>query len=583
MTHAIFRTFGTALAFYLGFQSAEAKVTLDAPVVMTQVPGAVKGPPSGWDANGLSRSDWFEGGRVVVVAQDGATRVLSEGFQSACDPSLSFDATRVLFAGKKATGTCWRIWEIGIDGQNLRAVSPENQEARNPIYATTLFTLDSPAPWFTLIYVALEPSPDGGKNIAGSSLYSVKLDGTEQRRLTYHPYRVLDPFQMWDGRILYAAERYPVEPGAPAGKMGLYSVHIVGTEMLFYGGEQGRRIQHMACATEQRSIVFVESDEVTWDGAGQLACLKEQRPHHSYRRLTTDPAWQYLYPSPWQGNQLLVSRRPTDQSAPIAVCCFDAETGVCETLFAHPGYHNVQAQVALPRPQPDGHSTVVDPAKYTTGVFYAMNCYETDGRMNPFLTNGTLKRVRVIEGISRPSSTGSANSANNASALGESLATYSARRLLGEAPIETDGSFHIEVPADTPLLIQTLDDRGLALGSCGWVWVKPRENRGCVGCHEDPELTPENKFVLSLRRPAHKLIPPPEQRRKADFLTVVAPVLKNRCASVGCHGMPDSPLYLPIMADKPALQDMQQAYNSLRSAVEGLPSGGTVWCMRRGR
>jgi hypothetical protein len=40
---------------------------------------------------------------------------------------------------------------------------------------------------------------------------------------------------------------------------------------------------------------------------------------------------------------------------------------------------------------------------------------------------------------------------------------------------------------------------------------------------------------------------------------------------MGCHGMPDSPLYLPLMADKPALQDLRQSFAGLRSVVEGGP------------
>ncbi|MGC8990736.1 MAG: hypothetical protein ACP5MD_11475, partial [Verrucomicrobiia bacterium] len=43
----------------------------------------------------------FLGARVAVVSPDGQTRVLSEGFHSACDPDVSLDGTRVLFAGKK--------------------------------------------------------------------------------------------------------------------------------------------------------------------------------------------------------------------------------------------------------------------------------------------------------------------------------------------------------------------------------------------------------------------------------------------------------------------------------------------------
>lgn len=562
-----------SLAVVVGLLSSdtEAKAGFDTPLVVTQVPGDVKTPTASWNVAGLSRSDWFERARVVVVSPEGQVRVLSEGLGSACDPNVSFDGLRVVFAGKKDSRSLWRIWEIGIDGQNLRPVSPENQDARSPIYASTLFTLDSPEPWFTLVYVAQESILNETGRSSASSLYNIKLDGTEPRRLTFNPNNNFDPFQMWDGRVIYAAERYPLEPAAGAGHVGLYGVHMVGTDMEFYGGEAGRRIQQMPCATDGGLVLFVESDEVTWDGAGQLSIIEEHRPHRTYKRLTSDPAWLYLYPAPWRGNQVLVSRRSADGQATCGICRFDAEKAECETVFDSPDYHDVQAQAVRTRPRPDGHSTIVEPAKYTTGVFYALNCYDADEKMLPHLPKGTFKRVRVIEGTAMVAGTNLVNPSAGLPVGSERKGPFVARRLLGEAPIEADGSFNIEVPADTPVLLQTLDERGLALGTCGWLWVKPRETRGCIGCHEDPELIPENNFVFALRRLSNKVTPPASQRRSVDFREAIVPILKNRCASVSCHGMPDAPVYLPLVADQPVLQDLQQAYAALRSAVEGGP------------
>jgi hypothetical protein len=376
--------------------------------------------------------------------------------------------------------------------------------------------------------------------------------------------------QMWDGRVLYAAERYPVEPGSQSGRVGIYGIHIVGTDMEFYGGANGRRIQHMPCATGQGSVVFVESDPVTWDGAGQLSCVAEQRPHLTYKKLTSDLKWSYLYPSPYRENRLLVSRRPSNGQGNCGVYSFHIDNGECEWVFDSPDYHSVQACLVRTRPRPDGHSTIVEPAKYTTGTLYALNCYDAEEKMLPHLSKGIFKRVRIIEGVPMPSSENPV-SATSGSTLGEKKGPFVPRRLLGEAPIEADGSLNIEVPADTPYLLQPLDERGMALGTCGWLWVKPRETRGCIGCHEDPELIPENNFALALRRPSSKVNPPPTQRRNIDFREAIVPILKNRCASVSCHGMADAPIYLPLMGDKPALQDLQQSYTALRSAVEGGP------------
>ena len=107
------------------------------------------------------------------------------------------------------------------------------------------------------------------------------------------------------------------------------------------------------------------------------------------------------------------------------------------------------------------------------------------------------------------------------------------KRLLGLAPVEEDGSFHIELPPDVPVQIQALDADGLSLATCGWIWVKPREWRGCIGCHEDPELTPENRFVLAVRKPAVQLTLPAEKRRSVDFQRDILPIVAAKCAA--CH------------------------------------------------
>ena len=75
-------------------------------------------------------------------------------------------------------------------------------------------------------------------------------------------------------------------------------------------------------------------------------------------------------------------------------------------------------------------------------------------------------------------------------------------RPLGEMDLEPDGSFQIEVPANTPLRLQVLDASGAPLRTCSTVWVRNNENRGCIGCHEDGELAPENRMAEALKKPA---------------------------------------------------------------------------------
>ena len=86
--------------------------------------------------------------------------------------------------------------------------------------------------------------------------------------------------------------------------------------------------------------------------------------------------------------------------------------------------------------------------------------------------------------------------------------------------------------------------RNLALATCGWIWVMQKENRGCIGCHEDPELVPENSFVEAVRRSSHELTPPPDQRRGIGFEEEILPILRKHCATADCHGGRETPLNL---------------------------------------
>ncbi len=541
-----------ALTFAALGAFAAPKTGLDQPLVLTQVPVVAAQHSAPTSSAWLIRADWFDGARLVLVAPDGKVRVLSEGFAAACDPNVSFDGQRVLFAGRKTPADHWRIWEIGLDGQGLRPVTPEGIEARNAIHVSTLFTLDSPKPWFTTVFVGRETAAGPA---SPWNLYNIRLEGGEFRRLTFNHGQNLDPFQTADGRVLYAGERAPQEPGAGDRRLSLFAIHMEGADNELYGATRGARVQQMPCATEQGLVVFVESAEPAADGSGQLAAVEQRRPHVTYRPLTTDTAYRFLYPTPLRGNQLLVARRPSAGAGNCGIFRFDTATGRCDPVFDDPKFHDVQAALVAPRRQPDGHSTVVTVAD-TSGAFYGLNAYTAGPARTAGTKAGEIKRIRFLEGL--------------APATDAPPSALVARRIIGEAPVEADGSFNVVVPADTPLLLQTLDERGLALGTSGWVWVKPKESRGCIGCHEDPELVPENNYVQALRRLPNQLLAPPDQRRSVSFLREVAPILQKSCATAPCHGSTMASLHLPLSAAEPSAADLRKAYETLTAAAKNI-------------
>jgi hypothetical protein len=74
-------------------------------------------------------------------------------------------------------------------------------------------------------------------------------------------------------------------------------------------------------------------------------------------------------------------------------------------------------------------------------------------------------------------------------------------RVLGEAPVEVDGSFYATVPADVPLRVELVGTKGEVVKvQRSWMWVRGGEDRGCPGCHESQALAPENRSPMTLQR-----------------------------------------------------------------------------------
>lgn len=76
-----------------------------------------------------------------------------------------------------------------------------------------------------------------------------------------------------------------------------------------------------------------------------------------------------------------------------------------------------------------------------------------------------------------------------------------ASQLLGQTSPAADGSFYVEVPANRPIRMELVDAAGTRLqGEQHWFWLRPSEQRVCVGCHSGPERAPENKVPEILNK-----------------------------------------------------------------------------------
>jgi len=478
-------------------------------------------------ANWPLRANFGGGARLVKIYPDFSLEVLSPGFYSACEPEISFDASQILFAGKRKHTDTWNIFEMAIDGSGIRQVTYGESDCRSPGYQATLYTLVSPKPWQQLTFVGSE---NGAPN-----LYSCKLDGSEVRRLTFNLSGNMDPFLMPDGRLLFASRHRSSLYRGPLGCVSLFGIGIDGTDYAAFCTDEGKRIKHMPCITTKGLAVFIEADRLQWDGAGSVGCVTLRRPLHSYKPITRESDGLFHSPSPLPDGKVLISRRTADGIDTHGVYRLDPSTGELELIFDTPEYHEIQAKMVYPRPEPDGRSSVVT-EKEPNGKLYCLNVYISDLDRPEWMLPGTVKRLRVLEGISSAENIPVVRTPSSTELRGLSHNEISPpvqQRILGEIDIAEDGSFNIEIPANTPVKLQTLDADGMALRSCSWIWAKNHEPRGCIGCHEDGELTPENVLVKAVTRPSIELTLPAKRRRTVDFRRDVMPIIAAKC--VRCH------------------------------------------------
>lgn len=418
-----------------------------APIVFTQ-------PPAKWQPT----SDFGVGARIVVL-RGNAVSVLTPSFHSAADPDVSWDGKRILFAARKTAASPWQIYEMRADGTGVRQVVKTPWDCRNPIYQSKIFYLDDVEAQPQITFVAKAGT-------AVRHLFSARLDGTGLRQLTFNLHDDLDPFLNEDGRILYSAGN---EKGA-----ALFGVNLDGTDVSLFAAEEGRPRKRMPSRTEDRMIAFIESaSNEEWDGAGNLAAVDLRRNLHSYREWTRPGSALYAWPSPLRDGAILVSRR--EPGKPHAIYRFDPKSGREQLVYRGPG-HALQPKELAARPMPDGRASVVD-EKEPTGQLYCLSVLDSD---RPEIAARAAK-VRVVDAA--------------------------ANQVVGEAPVARDGSFLLQLPANWAFRVELADANGKTLRRSAPFWVKNKEHRGCIGCHEDRERTPENRFAEALGKPPAAIHP----------------------------------------------------------------------------
>ncbi len=392
----------------------------------------------------------FPKGAQLLLVHAGKAEPLVAGFAASADANVSFDAQTVLFAGKRNSGDPWQIWELTLKDRSVRKVISTPADAERPLYL----------PGGRMVWA--ERTPEGFQVQSAPDGHPV--DGTTWNPtagpgvlpLTYTRGNAFPADVLRDGRILFEAG-YPLGEGAMP---ELYLVYADGSGVESVRCDHGRA-RWGGAQLASGDVVFTEGTSLARFTSPLAHAVPVAAPRANYAGAiaeTASGAW-------------LVSAR-TSANAHYAIEIWQPGAAAMHTVLSENKEDLVEPVVVAPRPRPNRHPSGLHPWDYA-------NLLAMDTRIS---RDGALReapaRVRL-----------------------EAQDVAGVTRSMGTAPIESDGSFFVEVPSDRPIRFALLDAKGTVLRQeRGWFWIRSGEQRICVGCHAGPERAPENRVPAVLLR-----------------------------------------------------------------------------------
>ena len=411
--------------------------------------------------NSASGDSWRYIPQTQIVAIDrnnpgGSLKVLTSGYYSARSHEISYDGRYLLFSAQVKQNDPWQIYEMNLANLNIRQVTTTNENCTDAAYLPT----------GRLVF---SKSAINDPLRAGHSLYTSNPDGSDIRRITFNPNTWFASNTLNDGRILTISRQVFPEQNAPM----FMILRPDGTKSeMFYKGCEGSLLRSSGQETNDGKIVFIESEKSNHCG-GSLISISYNSPQHSRVNLSSEIKGDFQSVFPELSGKLLVSYRLSEGDR-YALYEFDPGRKVPgEVIYSDKEYDVLEAIVVGKHQKPKKLPSEVDMG-VKTGQLLCQDIHLLSPQAEPI--KGNILRASKIELVGLDST-------------------------LGIVQVEEDGSFYLKVKADTPFQIRTVDDDGHVLqGPCGWIWLRPNERRGCVGCHEDHELSPKNRVPLAVKK-----------------------------------------------------------------------------------
>lgn len=498
------------------------------------------GLPQNWQGNTSIGKRGYDNEIAVLspVRPDGKLTTLFKPRSSEFvgDVDLNFDGGRMLFSmpGKDT----WQVWEIKADGSGLRQLTPNIPKIDN--YDGCYLPSDKII-FNSTMNIHGVPCVGGGDKVG--NLCRMDADGKNVRMLCFEQDQDWYPRVLGDGRVMYSRWEYSDSPHYHSrllmsmnpdgtGQLSLYGGNSWWPNSIFYARQIPEAPTKVIAVISGHHGVPRMGELVLFDlsrGRSEASGAVQRIPGYGKKvepviaDTLVDGSWpRFLHPYPLSANYFLVACQPTPTSRWGIYLADVFDNLLC--LHEEEGHAMLEPIPFRARPKPPVVPDRVHP-EMKEGFVTLSDVYAGAGLKG--VPRGTVKALRLYSfhfgywGIG-----GHVNIGVDG--------PWDGRRLLGTVPVDADGSANFRVPANTPIAIQPLDERGEALALMrSWFVTMPGEYASCVGCHESVNSGPPAKPSLAMLRPPSAITPWNGPVRPFSFRREVQPVLDRYC--VGCH------------------------------------------------
>ncbi len=409
-----------------------------------------------------------------------------------------------------------------------------------------------------------------------SNLYTCDKDGKYLRRLGFDQVHTIYPSVLDDGTVIYT--RWDYNDRGQVYPQPLFRMNPDGTGQSEYYGNNSwfpTTINHARGIPGTNQVLAVLHGHHTWQ-AGVLAIIDRSKgtqeasgvqliaPIRETAAVQVDQYGQdgnlHRHPYPLTKNSFLVAMTPYWNARHeggrynlwFHLYWMDVD-GHRELLVHDPSISCGHPIPLAPRKRPYIQTSNVDYRK-PYGTYFLQDIYAGPGLEG--VDRGSVKKLRVVTlefralHVGKNISKGPAGGAMSSTPVSTGNGCWDVKKILGEATVYEDGSALFQVPANTPVYFQAIDERGSMVQTMrSWSTLMPNEYFGCVGCHEQPGETPQaTRDTLAMQAGVEQLTPFYGPPRGFSFVEEIQPILNKHC--IRCHdGKTTSPETGKVLSD----------------------------------